>query len=329
MRWFHNPYLFRVAAVLACYCFFSMADARQADAQTDQSNGSVVHNSDSVSLSQADSVREARVVAVDSSKSHRTAQLEIKYRLWRDQFPSPVVQHSYGSPTVVLDEIPRKQQREDWKFYLAFSLLILLALIRFGYAREFEELFSAFKNWGPSQQMFRELGTGVSFGTVLLNLFSLLVISLFVFLLLGQFGSLHIDPPWIVMLIAVAAVSFFLLARYLLLKAASLLLPFRKEITLYNFYEIQLNRVLGVLLFPLVLLLIFAPAPSSTYALYSAFAVSAGCILIRYLKGFNIGINYFGRHLFHFLLYICALEIAPVLIIIRLLQNLGPLRFSF
>lgn len=329
MRRSPYSYFIRVAAAaMACYCLFSSADIRQADAQTGQSSGQAAYN-DSVATSQDDSVMAGMAVAVVASKSHLVAQLEIKYRLWQDQFPSPVVQHSYGSPAAVLHEIPRKQQREDWKFYLAFSLLILLALIRFGYAREFEELFSAFKNWGPSQQMFRELGTGVSFGTVLLNLFSLLVISVFVFLLLAQYGGLSVDPPWILMLIAVAAVSFFLLARYLLLKAASLLLPFRKEITLYNFYEIQLNRVLGVVLFPLVLLLIFAPAPSSTYALYGAFAVSAGCILLRYLKGFNIGINYFGRHLFHFLLYICALEIAPVLIIIRLLQNLGPLRFSF
>ncbi len=314
----------------AINCFFSLgAAALQAEEPALSTAQHLLYDGDTIALDGHDSVSAAVGVFSDSSGSARLDQLAVRYRLWHDQFPSPVVHHSYGSAVAVLYEIPRKQQREDWKFYLAFSLLILLALIRFGYAKEFDELFSAFKNLGPSQQMFRELGTGVSFGTVLLNLFSLLVLSLFAFLLLGQFGYLQVDPPWILMLIAVAAVTIFLLARYLLLKAASLLLPFRKEITLYNFYEIQLNRLLGVALFPLVLLLIFAPAPLSTYALYTALAVSAGCILLRYLKGFNIGFNYFGSHLFHFLLYICALEIAPVLIIIRLLQNLGPLRFSF
>ncbi|MEP7127547.1 MAG: DUF4271 domain-containing protein [Chitinophagales bacterium] len=262
-------------------------------------------------------------------KNPAIVRMETFYQQWEDQFPAALVQHSYGSAPERLREIPRKQQREDWKFYLTFSLLVLLALIRFGYSREFDELSTTFNNWGPSQQMFRELGTGVSFGTVLLNFFSVLVISMFAYLLLTRYTGLNVDPPWILMVIATAAVALFLFARYLLLKAASLLLPFRKEITLYNFYEIQMNRVLGVALFPLIMLVTFSPAPLNVYALYAALLVLAGCILMRYMKGFNIGINYFGRHLFHFLLYICALEIAPVLIIIRLLQNLGPLRFSF
>ncbi|MEO6166182.1 MAG: DUF4271 domain-containing protein [Chitinophagales bacterium] len=271
----------------------------------------------------ADSIQtEKRVVELKRLQSY--------YQAWNDQFPSPIIQHSFGSAIIEESyDILRKKTSEDWKFYLSFSLLILLALIRFGYSREFEEISSVFRNWGPSQQMFRELGTGVSFGTVLLNFFSLLVIALFVFLLISWYGIFNIDPPWIMMLIAVGVVALFLLARYILLKAASLLLPFRKEITLYNFYEIQMNRMLGVALFPLVLLVTFSSPPVNEYALYASLAVVGGCILMRYLKGFNIGINYFGRHLFHFLLYICALEIAPVLIIIRLLQNLGPLRFSF
>lgn len=255
--------------------------------------------------------------------------LQAYYLQWRDQFPSRIIQMSYGTPQFQHEEILRKGQSEDWKFYLALLLLMLLAFIRYGYAKEFDELFTVFRNWGPSQQMFRELGTGVSFGTVLLNFFSVLVISLFVFLLLSTYQFLHTDPAWLMMLIALATVTLFLLARYTLLKAAAMLLPFGKEITLYNFYEIQINRLLGVVMFPMVLLISFSTFPINRYALYASLLVLAVFVFMRYLKGFNIGINYFGRHLFHFLLYICALEIAPVLIIIRLLQNLGPLRFSF
>lgn len=312
--------------LLLCEPSFAQRDSGRFQRDTNDISGSIM-NADSGSAaglfqSPADSANSEK--AIESIE-----RLELYYQRWNNQFPSPVLQHSYSAAGEKSDEIPRKKASEDWKFYLTFSMLILLAMIRFGYSKEFEELFSVFRNWGPSQQMFRELGTGVSFGTVLLNFFSMLVIALFVFLLVNWYGALHIDPQWIMMLGAVGVVALFLFARYALLKAASLLLPFRKEITLYNFYEIQMNRMLGVVLFPLLLLITFSPAPVNEYALYASLLVVAACILMRYLKGFNIGINYFGRHLFHFLLYICALEIAPVLIIIRLLQNLGPLRFSF
>lgn len=276
---------------------------------------------------------EARVVIISDSlrrskrvNVHQAAEF---YQYWKDQFPSSIIQYVYGSSGEQDYQIPRKQQSEDWKFYMSFLLLALLALIRFGYVKEFEELFTVFKNWGPSQQMYRELGTGVSFGTVLLNLFSAMVISFYVFLMLDHFGVSEVSPGWLLMIISVVVVAMTLLFRYLSLKLASLLLPFRKEITLYNFYEIQINRMLGVVIFPLLLLMAFSPAPLNNYAQILSLPVLAAFILFRYIKGFNIGINYFGRHLFHFLLYICALEIAPVLIIIRLLLNLGPLRFSF
>lgn len=262
-------------------------------------------------------------------KSAVLRNLENHYRIWNDQFPSPLVQHSYGMPGLQITDIPRNQEREDWKFYVATVLLLMLAIIRFGYEKEFDELSTVFRHWGASQQMYRELGTGVSFGTVLLNVFSLVVISLFVYILLDRYGNTAVDPRWMLMPMAGIAVAALLSLRYLLLKAASFVLPFKMEITLYNFYEIQLNRVLGVALFPLVLLITFAPDPVNRFALEAAIAVLAAAVLLRYVKGFNIGSNYFGRHLFHFLLYICALEIAPIVIIIRLLQNLGQLRFSF
>ncbi len=302
-------------------------------AQTD-SNNAVIRLIDSNNLVHVTAGVDSSYLQTpaDMMSSHTgksISHLQSYYLQWQDQFPSRIIQLSYGTPQHPQQEILRKSQSEDWKFYLALVLLILLAFIRYGYAKEFDELFTVFRNWGPSQQMFREIGTGVSFGTVLLNFFSVLVISMFVFLVISTYQFLQSEPPWFMMLIALTTVTLFLLARYALLKAAAMLLPFGKEITLYNFYEIQINRLLGVVMFPMVLLISFATLPVSRYALYVTLLVVAAFIFMRYLKGFNIGINYFGRHLFHFLLYICALEIAPVLIIIRLLQNLGPLRFSF
>ncbi|HYV91560.1 MAG TPA: DUF4271 domain-containing protein [Chitinophagales bacterium] len=229
-------------------------------------------------------------------------------------------------------ELPMKKDAdksgEDWKFWLSLSLLAFLAAIRFGYPTDFDELRQTFRNWGINQQVIRDLGVGVPFGVVLLNIFSSLVISFYVFLLLQHFKIVQIEPTWLLMIFSFACAETALLLRYIALKAAEIIFPFKKELKLYNFYEIQINRVLGVYLFPLLLLIAFSPPITNIIALYASLVIVAVMLSIRYIKGFNIGISYFGSHVIHFLLYLCALEIAPVLIIIRLLLNLGTIRIS-
>jgi len=250
------------------------------------------------------------------------------YQYWSDQFPSYFIMRFNGLPSEKLLELPLNKQNEDWKFWLALSLLAFLAIIRFGFPKDFDELNQTFKSWGVNQQVIRDLGVGVPFGVVLLNIFSSIVISFYVFLLLQHFKVTLIEPSWLLMIFSFACVEAVLLLRYILLKAAEIIFPFKKELKLYNFYEIQVNRLLGVCLFPMLLLIAFSTSTISSVALFGSFIIAGAMLLIRYTKGFTIGISYFGSHVIHFLLYLCALEIAPVLIIIRLLLNLGTIRVS-
>ena len=44
-------------------------------------------------------------------------------------------------------------------------------------------------------------------------------------------------------------------------------------------------------------------------------------LLYHYLRGLTLGVRFIGSHQFHFLLYICTVEIAPVLILVKLIIN--------
>jgi Domain of unknown function (DUF4271) len=250
------------------------------------------------------------------------------YQSWSDQFPSYFIMRFNSLPSEQPLELPLNKANEDWKFWLALFLLAFLAVIRFGFPKDFDELNQTLKSWGVNQQVIRDLGVGVPFGIVLLNIFSSIVISFYVFLLLQHFKVTLIEPSWLLMIFSFACVEAVLLLRYILLKTAEIIFPFRKELKLYNFYEIQVNRLSGVCLFPMLLLITFSTPAISSVALFGSFIIVGAMLLIRYTKGFTIGISYFSSHVIHFLLYLCALEIAPVLIIIRLLLNLGTIRVS-
>ncbi len=246
---------------------------------------------------------------------------------YNEQFPSTIIQRFTGLPTAMQYEKVLIRKNEDWEFWFSMLLLAFLAFIRFVYIKDFDELKLTFKNWGLNQQTIRELGIGIPLGTVLLNLFSAMVFSFYIFLLIDKFEIILIEPSWLLMFFTALAVFAALLFRYLLLKIAEAIFPFRKEISLYNYYEIQVNRVLGVMIFPIIILIAFGISSVSITAVFISFPIIGTMLFIRYIKGFNIGFTYFGSHVIHFLLYICALEIAPVLIIIRLLLNIEPIRF--
>jgi hypothetical protein len=237
--------------------------------------------------------------------------------------------HFNGLPVLSPPDLPIRKENDDWKFWLSLCLLAMLAWIRFGYTKDFQEQMNAFRNWGMNLQMVREIGLGVPFGVVLLNIFSALVISFYSFLLIEHFGLIHIEPSWVLMIGTFVLVAAILFLRYLLLKAAELISTHGKEIKLYIYYELQINRIIGIFLFPFILLIAFSPSPLNIYFFYASIVLLAALIMVRFVKGFNLGISYFGNHLIHFLIYICALEIAPILIVVRLLSDINPLRFPF
>jgi len=55
--------------------------------------------------------------------------------------------------------------------------------------------------------------------------------------------------------------------------------------------------------------------------IYSALIILGLVLMYHFLRGLTIGVRFIGSHQFHFLLYICTVEIAPVLILVKLIIN--------
>ncbi len=94
--------------------------------------------------------------------------------------------------------------------------------------------------------------------------------------------------------------------------------PVEKEAHLYGFVTMLVNILLGLVLTPINLAVAFAPA----FIVEIAAWLGLGAIIIFYffrqLKGLFIAGRFLGRHKFHFFMYLCASEIAPLLIIGKL-----------
>jgi hypothetical protein len=139
----------------------------------------------------------------------------------------------------------------------------------------------------------------------------------FLFLLSHQFNQMPwiSDPYYLQLLKCIGVVTGLLLLKHLVLSIIAYVFPVEKEMRLYNFMILAFNIILGIALVPINLMAAYSPEKATHTIIIVLF------YLFRHLRGVMIANNYLVFHKFHFLLYICTVEIAPVMVLLKLITG--------
>jgi len=111
---------------------------------------------------------------------------------------------------------------------------------------------------------------------------------------------------------------FVLICKILVEKIISTLFSIEVLIEDYLFYKISYRNFLGVILLPLNLIFIYAVKPSEIILYFLIVSLSI-LNLIVFISFFKKNENIILNHMFYFILYLCALEIAPYFILYKLI----------
>jgi hypothetical protein len=142
--------------------------------------------------------------------------------------------------------------------------------------------------------------------------------SVFIYLISKEYGGLDSTKNWFFLLLSIIVIY---IVRHTVLSLMSWIFPIEKEISLFSFLIMVLNLILGLFLIPVNLVLAFGNNVTFLPSMIIGLIIISIFIIIRYFRGFFIGVNYAFNNLFLFFVYLCALEIAPVLIGIRLIKQ--------
>jgi len=110
-------------------------------------------------------------------------------------------------------------------------------------------------------------------------------------------------------------VSGFFLFKMGLIKLLGFILKTKDLSKLAVFFSMLFDRTLGFILFPLVVLLYFFSFEVSTIVLVISLVLFLILILMKLFWLWKIGTNSFGLPQFYIFLYLCTLEIFPLLIL--------------
>lgn len=211
--------------------------------------------------------------------------------------------------------------KDSWKvdgftFWVFLGLLFLLAILMpFGRNTIFS-FYRALTGSGPFNILFRNYGSMLFPIGIGLYAFFLLNIGLFIFLTGQQlhWTSQGSERDWLLITLGVAA---FVLTKQLIINFLGWTFPINKDTVKYGFLIGVFNSILGLILFPANWLLAYGPDEIRTPVIYGVAIIAILFYIYRYMIGVSSASQQVLRNKFNFFMYLCTLEIAPLLVIVK------------
>jgi hypothetical protein len=207
---------------------------------------------------------------------------------------------------------------KDSLYYLIIGILFIYALISNLLPQYYPKLFSQFSQSSLRMLQNREQLVQNTVASFASNINFILCFSLMSTLLIFNRHLLPIsfwEAYWYVCL-------FFLvlyLGKYICLQLVGLIFNVKELISTYIFVVFLINKVLGILLIPFILMLAFSKPAYYAISIVGAAILTFLLFLYRYLFSLTSVRNKLHISSFHFFLYLCAFEILPLLILYKLI----------
>jgi hypothetical protein len=214
----------------------------------------------------------------------------------------------------------REPSGKERLFYLIAGLLLLLALIRVAFPRYLNNLFIYFFRTSLSQKQTRDQLLQEQISSLLMNLMFFMITATFITLAVANF-KWFVGDFWRLWLGSVTFLMLLYLGKFLFLRFAGWVFNSREAASSYLFIVFMMNKMLGILLIPVLLLVAFSAQPLVQAAFTLGWLLIILVFVYRYLVSFALFRNKIALNAFHFFIYLLAVEIIPLLLIYKLVMK--------
>lgn len=204
-------------------------------------------------------------------------------------------------------------------FYSIIGLLIFFAFIRNSFGRYLQDLARLFFRTTIKQRQVKEQLMAAPLPSLLLNVLFIISGGVYLALVFEHYGLGRQFNFWLLILYGAAGLTLIYLGKFLVLKIMGWLLRLSDATDAYTFVVFTTNKIIGIALLPFIVLLAFSSPDIAQVALTLSFIVVGGLFLYRFYLSYVSVYRLVKLQFLHFLLYLAAFEIAPLLLINKLL----------
>ncbi len=232
-----------------------------------------------------------------------------------------VIERSEGPLLIRRDSDPAVLDARGRTLGNHILLLVLMGLAWIFFRQLIARCYSALFNEGLFNQLYRDRKNGKLGLFIFTYLIFFGAAGFFVYLagqVLEYFPSDQAWDFWQQLSLGIAA---YYLGKHFLLWLTGWLFAVEEVSSKYSFLIMIFAIVTGMLLIPLNLLLSYAPGDATRPILYLGLFLIALIYLLRAARALLLTNQFLSAAPLHFLLYICAVELAPLLILYRVITG--------
>jgi hypothetical protein len=218
------------------------------------------------------------------------------------------------------DPLSINRQSTDWITVIFLACLLIFAWIQSSYSKRFNQIFRAaaqphFVNQLEREgNLFKERIT-IGLGFIYYTTFSIFVFQLYRTFFTIPFGLSNLAFAGIIF----AGLFLFQLLKSLAVISSGVIFNTRESARSYQLNTLIFNYITGILLFPVTLIAIYW---NSTVFLIVGILIASFLISYCFIRGFLTGLSNKNYSLFYLFLYLCTLEILPLLLIYKAISSM-------
>jgi len=232
-----------------------------------------------------------------------------------------LVSSGYGSEIITWTE-RATPHLPAWIFLAVFILLGGLAWIRLGYSSILQTFFESLSSYQVAARVFKDSNLLQKQLENILSGYYFLSISLLIYYFEIRFNLSPYGLSGLVLFgLNLAFLLLLALFRFLLLRVSGLLFDQQPLFREY-FFNIQIyNKLLGIVMPPFILISFYTTGILNQLAFYLLIALLLGFLVLRLLRGLVFSFKK-GFLKLYMILYLCALEMAPLVLLYRYLEGI-------
>ncbi|MES2701384.1 MAG: DUF4271 domain-containing protein [Bacteroidota bacterium] len=236
---------------------------------------------------------------------------------------SLIATHPMVSSMYVISDIalPHPSESKTADFYLLLFLCMILGLIRFMDTKYFINLWKAFWNPTLSNRQLKDQLQGAGLPNLMMNIFFAFAEGAYLYYVVRFFTPHHsgVIPPSLLIIMLIAGTGIIYVVKYAAVRFSGWAFRVEGITEHYLFNVFLINKVLAIALIPFIIILAFADHQWAQQVVILSFITTGILLLNRYIRSWQVFGSFFQYSKFHFFMYLCASELLPLAVLMKLL----------
>lgn len=224
----------------------------------------------------------------------------------------------YGK-ALVMPELEMKREDKDTLFYFLAGLLLYYALVKVFFRKYVDNIMTLFFRVTMRQQQIRDQMLQTPLASLFLNILYLLSGGMYILFLIRHYGVKVTDNNWLMLAYGAGLLLAVYFGKFILLKLAGWIFNISAATDTYIFIVFLVNKIIGILLLPVLVMMAFPYPPLFPVVLTLSYIMLGLFFGYRFIISYKPIRNEIKVTRFQFFLYLCAFEIAPLLLIYKVL----------